>query len=119
MATNPMQKKARNSFLIGMLVTLLITGAIIALLMMQLSNTKKEIQTLQGSRMRVCVLKQSVTSGQVITSDMITTIEVDKRTIPANSFENDINNILTYSLEDAKGNPVQTKLKTNLAKKQK
>ncbi len=43
MATNPMQRKARNSFLLGMLVTLVITGAIIALLFMQLMNkTKKE-----------------------------------------------------------------------------
>ena len=31
MATNPMQRKARNSFLLGMLIMLLITGAIIAL----------------------------------------------------------------------------------------
>ena len=36
MATNPMQRKARNSFLLGMLVMLLIAGAIIALLLMQL-----------------------------------------------------------------------------------
>ena len=43
MATNPMQRKARNSFLLGMLVMLLISGIIIALLFMQLMNkTKKE-----------------------------------------------------------------------------
>ena len=30
MATNPMQRKARNSFLLGMLITLVIAGAIIA-----------------------------------------------------------------------------------------
>ena len=43
MATNPMQRKARNSFLLGMLVMLLISGIIIALLFVQLMNkTKKE-----------------------------------------------------------------------------
>ena len=43
MATNPMQRKARNSFLLGMLVMLLISGIIIALLFIQLMNkTKKE-----------------------------------------------------------------------------
>ena len=31
MATNPMQRKARNSFLLGMLVMLLISGIIIGL----------------------------------------------------------------------------------------
>ena len=38
MATNPMQRKARNSFLLGMLVMLLISGIVIALLLMQLMN---------------------------------------------------------------------------------
>ena len=40
MATNPMQRKARNSFLLGMLITLVIAGAIIALLFIQLKNYK-------------------------------------------------------------------------------
>ena len=49
MATNPMQRKARNSFLLGMLVTLVITGAIIALLFMQLMNkTKKEQEDIKS-----------------------------------------------------------------------
>ena len=50
MATNPMQRKARNSFLLGMLVMLLISGVIIALLFMQLSNKiKKEQEELKAS----------------------------------------------------------------------
>ena len=44
MATNPMQRKARNSFLLGMVLTLLLTGAIIAFLVMQLMNIKKQQQ---------------------------------------------------------------------------
>ena len=40
MATNPMQRKARNSFLLGIIVTLIITGVVIALLMLQLKNYK-------------------------------------------------------------------------------
>ena len=42
MATNPMQRKARNSFLLGMLVMLLISGIIIALLFIQLINKKNK-----------------------------------------------------------------------------
>ena len=98
MATNPMQKNARNSFLIGMLITLVITGAIIALLVMQLTNTKKEIEALKGAKQEVCVLTQSVKSGQVITDDMITTMKVDRGAIPENSFKNDINNINKYRM---------------------
>ena len=42
MATNPMQRKARNSFLLGMLLMLIIAGVIIAFLAMQLINKMKE-----------------------------------------------------------------------------
>ena len=35
MAVNPMQRKARNSFLLGMLITLLIAAVIVAFLMIQ------------------------------------------------------------------------------------
>ncbi len=37
MATNPMQRKARNSFLLGMLVMLLIAGVIIAFLFIMMT----------------------------------------------------------------------------------
>ena len=39
MATNPMQRKARNSFLLGILVTLIISGIIIAFLFIQLNSS--------------------------------------------------------------------------------
>ena len=35
MATNPMQRKARNSFLLGVVITLVIAGLIIAFLILQ------------------------------------------------------------------------------------
>ena len=42
MATNPMQRKANNYLLIGILGTLLVTGAIIAFLIMQLGKLQSE-----------------------------------------------------------------------------
>ena len=44
MASNPMQRKARNSFLLGMLVMLLIAGAVIAFLIMQLMDKVRRKQ---------------------------------------------------------------------------
>ena len=38
MASNPMQRKSRNSFLLGMIITLLITGVIIAMLLFMLKQ---------------------------------------------------------------------------------
>ena len=58
MATNPMQRKARNSFLLGMLITLVIAGAIIALLFIQLKNYKEikdyKDKNRRSSRRRLC-----------------------------------------------------------------
>ena len=44
MAMNPMQRKANNSFLLGVVITILITGAIIAFLIFQLANLNKEME---------------------------------------------------------------------------
>ena len=44
MATNPMQKKARNSMLLGIVIGLLIGCVIIAFLFIQLTNLQKQIK---------------------------------------------------------------------------
>ena len=82
MATNPMQRKARNSFLLGMLLMLIISGAVIALLMIQLMNMKKEEQELQESYVKVYVLNKDVESGDEITSADLTEAEVVKTNAP-------------------------------------
>ena len=82
MATNPMQRKARNSFLLGMLLMLIISGAVIALLMIQLMNMKKEEQELQESYVKVYVLNKDVESGDEITAADLTEAEVVKTNAP-------------------------------------
>ena len=44
MAMNPMQRKANNSFLLGILITLVITGLIIGFLIYQVSNLNKKLE---------------------------------------------------------------------------
>lgn len=108
MATNPMQRKARNSFLLGMLVMLLIAGVIIAFLFMQLMNkTKKEQEQLKAS-VKAYVLNQDVSSGQVITTDMLTMQTVNKTLVPSNA-TSDISFIENYALQDKAGNDIYTK----------
>ena len=116
MATNPIQRKARNSFLLGMLVMLLISGVIIALLFMQLSNKiKKEQEELKAS-VKAYVLNQDVSSGQVITTDMLTLQTVNRKLVPSNA-TSDISLIENYALEDKEGNEIYTKYdKENNAK---
>lgn len=82
MATNPMQRKARNSFLLGMLVMLIITGAIIALLMFQLMNMKREEREIQASYVTVYTLNTDVESGDEVTEDDFTITQVVNSNAP-------------------------------------
>ena len=85
MAMNPMQRKANNSFLLGILITLLITGLIIAFLIFQLSNLNKQMQEEEAKLKQVYVLNTDIMSGQVITSDMLEMKTIDGSAIPANA----------------------------------
>ena len=107
MAKNPMQRRANTSFILGILITLLLTGIVIVFLVMQLLKSKETIQTYEANKVEVLALNTRVNSGQTITEDMIDYIEVDKNTVPENAF-NDMDILTNYSLEDANGNPIRT-----------
>ncbi|MBR3003323.1 MAG: hypothetical protein IKF38_07230 [Clostridia bacterium] len=108
MATNPMQRKARLSFMLGMIVTLLICGVIIALLFIQLTNYQKKEKENQAASVQVYTLNVDVSSGQVITTDMYTMQTVNKNLVPSNA-TSDLSTISNYSLQDKEGNEVVTK----------
>lgn len=108
MATNPMQRKARLSFILGMLLTLIICGAIIAFLFMQLTNYQKKEQEDKNASVQVYALNQDVSSGQVITTDMYSTITINKNVVPSNA-TSDLTVIQNYALQDKEGNEVFTK----------
>lgn len=85
MAKNPMQRKAQNSFLLGMLITLLITGIIIALLILQLTKLTKEQKKAEVNVKTVYVVADDIKSGDAITEDKIVTKQVDGTTVPQNA----------------------------------
>lgn len=85
MASNPIQRKARNSFLLGMIVTLLIAGVIIALLFLQLKQKTEDLNAELNSKVNVYVLNQNAKSGQVLTQDMFTIKKINKDSIPSNA----------------------------------
>ena len=85
MAVNPMQRKSRISFLLGMIITLLITGVIIVFLFFQLRQKNEELQAEIGAKQSVYVLNQDVKGGQVLTDDMFVTKQINVEEIPANA----------------------------------
>ncbi len=105
MAANPLERKSRNSFLLGIVVTLLITGCIISLLLVQIVKANKEKQDEKALMQTVYALNTDVKSGQIITKDMISILTVSSKAIPMNAISDAIT-FDNYALKDAEGNDV-------------
>lgn len=84
MAMNPMQRKANNYLLIGILGTLFVTGIVIVFLFIQLNSLQQEKKTQEANMKKVYVASQDIRSGEKITYDKLKSIAVSKTVIPAN-----------------------------------
>lgn len=85
MASNPMQRKSRNSFLLGVIITLLIASIIIGLLFVQLKQKSDELNAELNAKVNVYVLNQNVKSGQILTEDMFVMKRIHKDSIPSDA----------------------------------
>ena len=108
MATNPMQRKARNSFLLGMLLMLVITGLIIAFLAMMLMQANQKLADSEQSMVNVYVLTKNVRSGDVITNDMYDLMTINSAVVPSNATSTS-KLFSDYALQDKDGNQIITK----------
>ena len=95
MTMNPMQRKANMYLLIGVLVTLLITGSIIAVLAMQYIKLNNKIKEEEASMKTVAILTSDVGSGEQIQS--VKTVRVPKDAAPSNAFSSTAIEEGTYS----------------------
>lgn len=82
MAMNPMQRKANNYLLIGVLVTLLITGSIIAILFMQLSKLNNKIKGQEAKMKEVYVVSKDIKSGDEVTMSNLKKVSATTDAIP-------------------------------------
>ena len=72
MAVNPMQRKARQSFLLGMVVMLVIAAIVVAILFMQIMKLKDAESATAAASKKVYVVKSDIKSGQPITTADLT-----------------------------------------------
>ena len=72
MAVNPMQRKARQSFLLGMVVMLVIAAIVVAILFMQIMKLKDAENATVAASKKVYVVKSDIKSGQPITTADLT-----------------------------------------------
>lgn len=84
MAMNPMQRKANNYLLIGVLVTLLITGSIIAFLFFQLNKLNTQIKTKESSMKNVYVVSKEIASGDTVSLANLKQVLVTGEAVPSN-----------------------------------
>ncbi len=82
MAINPMQRKARNSILLGIVIGLLIGAVIIVFLFLQLTKLQKQIEADKQATRTVYVLSSNVKSGDKIDSSMLVQKQVLQDIIP-------------------------------------
>lgn len=85
MAKNPMQRKARNSFILGMFITLVITGIVIGLLVFKLINIKNDNKEKEQGLKSAYVLTTDIKSGDSISLENLKKVEVDNEIVPSNS----------------------------------
>ena len=85
MAKNPMQRKARNSFILGMFVALVITGVIIGLLVFKLINIHNENKEKNQQLKDAYVLTTDIKSGDSIKLENLKKVDVTTEIIPNNS----------------------------------
>ena len=101
---NPMQKKSRRSFILGILVAVILMGMVVAFLLLQISKLKQQEEERIAAQVKIYALNQDVKSGQLITPNMLTQIQIDKGVIPSNA----VQNVDQYFLADQDGNTVET-----------
>ncbi len=89
MATNPMQRKARNSILLGIIIGLLLGGLVIAFLFMQLTKVNQELAKTKKTTGTIYILNRSVKSGEKIDSSMLEKVEAPETVKPDNYVKED------------------------------
>ncbi len=85
MAMNPMQRKANMYLLIGVFVTLLITGSIIAFLFFQLNEINQEKRAQEAAMKSVYIISSDVKSGESVSLDNLIQKKVDASIAPQNA----------------------------------
>lgn len=86
MVANPMQKRARNSFLLGMVITLIVCIIIGVLAYLLISNKDKAKEQEEGALTYAYRLKADVKSGEEITIDKVESVLVTNKAVPLGGF---------------------------------
>lgn len=124
MASNPMQRKSRNSFILGVLIAVLVMGAIVAVLLLKIKDMQSKENDRLANLIKVYALNTDVKSGDTLDASMLVQVETDKNAAPTDAIkgtaltENSIAKIdlskgmiLTASMVAESDNPITSDLR--------
>lgn len=69
MAVNPMQRRARNSFLVGFLLSLIIMAVVVIALLYRMKGIREDFESLKALQKEVYVAADNIQSGNEVTLD--------------------------------------------------
>ena len=104
MALNPMQRKSRNSFLLGMVITLIFAGAGIGFLIYQQNTINEKLSYAESGY--AYVLSQDVKSGDIITADMLKMVKIHPN-MQSSDNQNIMSKFNNDYIVDQNGNQIQ------------
>ena len=115
MAMNPMQRRARNSFLIGFLVALVIMAVVVFLLLYQIKEIKAAKEKIEALQKTVLVAGSDLKSGATITIDSFQNATVqstvaDDQIVSSTDFEFTNENGDIVEKIDENGYPIQKEM---------
>lgn len=87
MASNPMQRKSRNSFILGVLIAVLVMGAIVAVLLLKIKNMQAKENDRLANLIKVYALNTDVKSGDTLDASMLVQVETDKNAAPTDAIK--------------------------------
>lgn len=68
---NPMQRRSKNSFLLGVLITVIIMGLVAFGLIIKINNLNNEVDAMKGKQKSFYVAAMDIEPGQEITVDLV------------------------------------------------
>ena len=115
MAMNPMQRRARNSFLIGFLIALIVMAVVVMFLIKQMNGLKEQISSLKSLQKDYLVASTDIESGAEVTYEDFTTAKVQttvnpSEVISSDDFEFHDKDGEVIDKVDKDGNPVTKKV---------
>lgn len=85
MATNPIQKKTRNSFMLGMLVMFILMGIVVAVLAYMIVTLKQAENDRLARQKNAYIVSESISSGNSVDSSMLKATKIDTSVVPTDA----------------------------------